>query len=112
LIPGVAYVQAQRLRRLIRHDVSHLFQHADCLLMPAAPGPAPHGLGTTGDPSFNVLASLSGFPGITIPSGLNAVGLPLAVQLLGPALADAPLLAAARWCEAALDIALVPPLGA
>lgn len=112
LIPGVAYLQAQRLRRLIRHDVSQLLQQVDFLLMPAAPGPAPQELSTTGDPSFNALASLTGFPGITIPSGLNAAGMPLAIQLLGPAMADAQLLAAARWCEATLDMVLVPPLGA
>ena len=111
LIPGIAYVQAQRLRRVIRHDVGQLFRQVDCLLMPAAPSPAPRGLDTTGDPSFNALASLTGFPGITVPSGLNAEGMPLAVQLLAPAMADERLLASARWCEAVLDTVLVPALG-
>jgi aspartyl-tRNA(Asn)/glutamyl-tRNA(Gln) amidotransferase subunit A len=109
LIPGVAYLQAQRIRRIVRHDVAQLFQRLECLLMPAAPGPAPRDLTTTGDPSFNALASLTGLPAITVPSGLNAAGMPLAVQLLGPAFADDRLLAAARWCEATLDVTLVPP---
>ena len=112
LIPGTSYLQAQRIRRLIRHDLTQLLQQVEFLLMPAAPGPAPQGLGTTGDPSFNALASLTGLPAITIPSGLNAAGMPLAIQLLGPAMADDQLLAAARWCEATLDITLVPPLAA
>lgn len=75
----------------------------------AAPGPAPRDLTTTGDPPFSALASFTGLPAITIPSGLNAAGMPLAVQLLGPAFADDRLLAVARWCEATLDVTLVPP---
>jgi aspartyl-tRNA(Asn)/glutamyl-tRNA(Gln) amidotransferase subunit A len=110
LIPGAAYLQAQRIRRLVRHDIAQLLQQVEYLLMPAAPGPAPRDLTTTGDPSFNALASLTGLPAITIPSGLNTAGMPLAIQLLGPACADDRLLAAARWCEAILDITLVPPL--
>jgi aspartyl-tRNA(Asn)/glutamyl-tRNA(Gln) amidotransferase subunit A len=112
LIPGTSYLQAQRIRRLIRHDLIQLLRQVEFLLMPAAPGPAPQGLGTTGDPSFNAMASLTGLPAITIPSGLNAAGMPLAIQLLGPAMADDRLLAAARWCEARLDVTLVPPLAA
>jgi aspartyl-tRNA(Asn)/glutamyl-tRNA(Gln) amidotransferase subunit A len=110
LIPGVHYLQAQRLRRLVRHDMTQVFQHSDFLLMPAASGPAPRDLTITGDPSFSALASFTGLPAITIPSGLNTAGLPLAVQLLGPAFADDRLLAAARWCEVTLDVTLVPPL--
>jgi Asp-tRNA(Asn)/Glu-tRNA(Gln) amidotransferase A subunit family amidase len=109
LIPGFAYLQAQRIRHIVRHDIAQLLQRVECLLMPAAPGPAPQDLTTTGDPSFNALASLTGLPAITVPSGLNAAGMPLAVQLLGPAFADDRLLAAARWCEATLDVTLVPP---
>jgi Asp-tRNA(Asn)/Glu-tRNA(Gln) amidotransferase A subunit family amidase len=41
---------------------------------------------------------------------LNAAGLPLAIQLMGPALAEDRLLAAARWCEATLDVTLKPPI--
>jgi Asp-tRNA(Asn)/Glu-tRNA(Gln) amidotransferase A subunit family amidase len=110
LIPGVHYLQAQRMRRLLRHDMTQVFQGVDFLLMPAAPGPAPRDLTTTGDPSFSALASFTGLPAITIPSGLNTAGMPLAIQLLGPAFADDRLLAAARWCEATLDVTLVPPI--
>src|ERR671924_754577 len=69
LIPGVHYLQAQRLRRLVRHDMTQVFQHSDFLLMPAASGPAPRDLTITGDPSFSALASFTGLPAITIPSG-------------------------------------------
>ncbi|MBI3328528.1 MAG: hypothetical protein HYZ81_17730 [Nitrospinae bacterium] len=110
LIPGVAYMQAQRVRRQFRHDMAQLFQRVDFLLMPAAPGPAPRDLTTTGDPSFNSPSSFAGVPAITVPSGLNAAGLPLAIQLQGPAFAEERLLGAARWCEATLNVTLMPPL--
>jgi aspartyl-tRNA(Asn)/glutamyl-tRNA(Gln) amidotransferase subunit A len=110
LIPGVYYMQAQRIRRQFRRDMAQLFQRVDFLLAPAAPGPAPRDLTTTGDPSFNSPSSFSGLPAITIPSGLNAAGLPLAIQFMGPALAEDRLLAAARWCEGTLNVNLKPPI--
>lgn len=110
LIPGMYYLQAQRIRRQFRNDMGQVFQRIDFLLAPAAPGPAPRDLTTTGDPSFNSPTSFSGLPALTVPSGLNAAGLPLAIQLMGPAFAEDRLLAAARWCEAALNVNLKPPI--
>ncbi len=112
LIPAVDYIQAQRIQRFVRQDMAQVLQRVGFLLMPAATGPAPRDLTTTGDPSFNGLSSLTGLPAITIPSGLNAAGMPLAIQLVGSAFADDRLLAAARWCEATLNVTLVPPLAA
>jgi aspartyl-tRNA(Asn)/glutamyl-tRNA(Gln) amidotransferase subunit A len=112
LIPGTSYMQAQRIQRIVQQDMAALFEGVDFLLMPAAPGPAPRDLSTTGDPSFNSPSSFVGFPAITIPSGLNAAGLPLAIQFMGPAFAEERLLAAARWCEGTLGVSLNPPIGA
>jgi Asp-tRNA(Asn)/Glu-tRNA(Gln) amidotransferase A subunit family amidase len=111
LIPGTSYMQAQRIQRIVQQDMAALFEGVDFLLMPAAPGPAPRDLSTTGDPSFNSPSSFVGFPAITIPSGLNAAGLPLAIQFMGPAFAEERLLAAARWCEGTLGVSLNPPIG-
>jgi aspartyl-tRNA(Asn)/glutamyl-tRNA(Gln) amidotransferase subunit A len=108
LIPGVSYMQAQRIRRIFRQEMSQLLQRVDVLLAPAATGPAPRDLSSTGDPSFNSPSSFSGLPAITIPSGLSAAGLPLAIQLMGSAWAEDRLLAAARWCETTLDVHLKP----
>ena len=74
----------------------------DALCAPSAPGPAPEGLSTTGDPSCCTLASLLGFPAITLPVGRSAGGLPLGMQLVGLAGDDDDLLSVARWCELAL----------
>ena len=110
LIPAVSYIQAQRLRRQFRQDMTQLFRRVDFLLAPAATGAAPQGLTSTGDPSFNSPCSFSGLPAITIPSGLSVAGLPLAIQLMAPAFAEDRLLAAARWCEVTLHVNLRPPL--
>jgi Asp-tRNA(Asn)/Glu-tRNA(Gln) amidotransferase A subunit family amidase len=95
-------MQAQRIRRQFRQDMVQLFRRVDLLLAPAETGPAPCDLTSTGDPSFNFPSSFSGLPAITIPSGLSAAGIPLAIQLMGPAFAEDRLIAAARWCKATL----------
>ena len=110
LIPGVLYMQAQRMRRHFRHDIEALFEGIDVLLTPATPTPAPRNLNTTGDPVFQSPWTSCGLPTITLPSGLSQSGLPLGIQLAGPSLAEDRLLAAAHWCEAILDIELIPSL--
>ncbi len=74
----------------------------DAVITPPAPGPAPQGLHSTGDPSCCTLWSLTGFPALTLPIGLAGNGLPLGMQLAAPAGEDDRLLAVAAWCEACL----------
>jgi Asp-tRNA(Asn)/Glu-tRNA(Gln) amidotransferase A subunit family amidase len=71
----------------------------DAILTPPAPGPAPAGLDSTGDPSCCTLWSLTGFPALTLPIGLAPNGLPLGMQLAAPAGEDDRLLSVAAWCE-------------
>lgn len=110
VIPGVAYLKAQRLRRLFQDEVAQLFQTVDVLLTPATPAPAPRDLTTTGDASFQAPWTYAGVPAIALPSGCSQSGMPLGIQLIAPALQEEQLLRAARWCEAVLDVVLVPPL--
>ena len=109
LVPGVRYLQAQRLRRQFRRDMVEMVKGFDVVLMPAVPAPAPRDLSTTGDPIFQVPWTSSGLPTIVLPSGLSESGLPLGVQLAGLPFQEEKLLAAARWCEAALGVSLSPP---
>jgi Asp-tRNA(Asn)/Glu-tRNA(Gln) amidotransferase A subunit family amidase len=74
----------------------------DAVLTPAAPGGAPAGLESTGDPGCCTLWSLVGFPAAALPTGLDESGLPLGLQLAARADADDALLRVATWCEAAL----------
>jgi len=74
----------------------------DAVLSPAAPGTAPEGLSSTGDPSCCTLWSLTGFPALTLPAGVSGNGLPVGLQIACPAGADDRLLALAAWCESKL----------
>lgn len=110
LVSGVDYMQAQRIKNLFRKEMDEILQKYDCLLTPTTSSPAPRGLSTTGDPWFQVPWSLSGLPTIALPNGLNEGGLPLSIQLIGPAFKEEKLLATAAWCEKALQISIFPPL--
>ncbi len=82
------YTRAQRVRRLIKQDFSHVFREVDLLLTPTAPTfPFPIG-GRVEDPLamylsdvFTVPMSLAGVPALSIPVGLSGNGLPVGLQL-------------------------------
>ena len=78
-------------------------QRYDAILTPAAPGTAPAGLDSTGDPAFCALWTLAGMPAISVPIMRGANGLPLGVQLVGPRHGDARLLRTARWLVGAVS---------
>ena len=102
------YLTAQIARRRFRDDMGPIVARHDALLSPVAAGPAPKGLDSTGDPYFCAPWSFAGLPAISLPSGLAADGLPLAIQLIGGAWAEERLLAAAAWCDRVLAWAEVP----
>lgn len=84
------YLKAQKVRTLIAQDFHKAFEHVDVILTPTTPGPAFKVGEKTGDPIsmylndiFTVPVNLAGLPGISIPSGLSADGLPLGLQLIG-----------------------------
>jgi aspartyl-tRNA(Asn)/glutamyl-tRNA(Gln) amidotransferase subunit A len=92
------YIKAQKLRTLIARDFDEAYAKCDVLLTPTAPGPA-FGIGEkTDDPIsmylndvFTVTVNLAGLPGLSVPAGLNAEGLPLGLQLIGKAFDEATL---------------------
>ena len=102
------YARAQKLRTLIARDFDEAFKKCDVLLTPATPGPA-FGVGEkTADPVsmylndvFTVTVNLAGLPGISVPAGLTANGLPLGLQFIGKAFDEATILRAARAIELA-----------
>jgi Asp-tRNA(Asn)/Glu-tRNA(Gln) amidotransferase A subunit family amidase len=109
LLPGVAYIHAQRLRRRIRQSMAAALAHVDALLLPTAVDVAP-GRETTGDPSLQAPFSLVGFPSVSLPSGVaEPEGLPLAIQLAALPWQEARLLSAAAWCESQLPAVPAPP---
>ena len=111
LLPGVRYLQAQRMRTAFARDMRELVADGAILVTPTTPAAAPRDLNTTGDPIFQSPWTSCGLPTITLPSGLSANGLPLGVQLIGAPFREDELLCAARWCEAALRVNMRPPEG-
>ena len=109
LIPGVYYLQAQRLRRQFRLDMTAMMMGVDVVMTPATPAPPPEDLSTTGDAAFQVPWTSAGLPTVVVPSGLSQSGLPLAVQFGAPPMEEGRLLGAARWCERTLGVSLSPP---
>jgi Asp-tRNA(Asn)/Glu-tRNA(Gln) amidotransferase A subunit family amidase len=64
----------------------------DLWISPSAQGPAPRGLASTGDPVMNLPWTQAGLPVLGIPSGRNAEGLPMGLQITGHWWADEKLL--------------------
>ena len=85
-----------------REKQAGLFESVDAILTLPAPGEAPLGLAFTGDPLFNRVWTILGWPCVTVPCGTGPNGLPLGVQIVGPASSDAWTLAVAAWLERAL----------
>jgi Asp-tRNA(Asn)/Glu-tRNA(Gln) amidotransferase A subunit family amidase len=97
-VRAVDYQRALRMIAPLNATFDELFmQRYDAILTPAAPGTAPKGLKSTGDPAFCTLWTLCGMPAISLPLLRGSNGMPLGVQLVGRRNFDARLLRTARW---------------
>ena len=76
------YDAARRTASRARQVLADSMSDFDVILTPSAPGAAPHGFGSTGDPMFNRLWTLMGAPCVNVP-GLSENGLPLGLQIVG-----------------------------
>ena len=74
-----------------------VFDEFDAIVTPAAPGEAPRGLESTGNPIFCTIWTYLGTPAVTLPLLRSAAGMPLGVQLVGRRDNDARLLRTAHW---------------
>lgn len=88
-------------REMARTAYAALAGQADAVISVTAPGAAPVGLETTGNPIFVVPGSILGAPGLSLPV-LEDGGLPFGLQVLGFPQGDADLFAVAGWIEDAL----------
>ena len=109
------YLKAQKVRRLIKQDFDTAYETVDAILAPATPTAAfPVGR-KVDDPVTNFLndvftvpANLAGLPGMAVPAGLNADGLPLGLQILGRPFDEATLYSIGRVIEDAAAFDAVP----
>ncbi len=103
-ISDVELASALEGRGELREQLQALMEEygIDAWISPAAPGPAPEGIESTGDPAMNLPWTHSGLPTIGLPSGWSASELPLGIQLTGSWYGDERLLAEAVAVERAL----------
>jgi Asp-tRNA(Asn)/Glu-tRNA(Gln) amidotransferase A subunit family amidase len=91
-VGAVDYLAALAKAPRYAASLADIFNDYDAIITPAAPGIAPSGLSTTGDPVFCTLWTLTGLPALTLPLLAGEGGLPLGVQLVGASGHDARLL--------------------
>ncbi|WBY00331.1 Asp-tRNA(Asn)/Glu-tRNA(Gln) amidotransferase subunit GatA [Ramlibacter tataouinensis] len=112
------YLQAQKVRRMIADDFRRAFAECDVIAGPAAPTVAwklgEHGSDPLADylaDIFTLPASLAGLPGMSVPCGFGAGGMPVGLQLIGNWFQEGRLLGAAHAFQQATDFHLKQPEG-
>ena len=113
------YLQAQKIRRMIADDFQQAFKQCDVIAGPVAPTVAWKIGEKLDDPVANYLAdiftlpaSLAGLPGMSLPAGFGADGMPVGLQLIGDYLQESRLLNAAHQFQQATDWHTRQPGGA
>jgi aspartyl-tRNA(Asn)/glutamyl-tRNA(Gln) amidotransferase subunit A len=112
------YLQAQKLRRMIADDFQQCFAQCDVIAGPVAPSVA-WKIGEQGDDPlqayladiFTLPASLAGLPGMSVPAGFGAQGMPVGLQLIGNYFAEGQLLHTAHALQQATDWHQQAPAG-
>ncbi len=102
------YLKAQKVRSLIARDFAQAFEQADVIVTPTSPAAAFRLGEHTSDPLsmyladiYTVTGSLAGVPGISVPSGKTPEGLPVGLQIFGPAFGESLVLQLAHAFEQA-----------
>lgn len=99
-----ALIEAYDLADICRREFDTVAAGYDAILAPAATGEAPEGLHTVGNWIFNGLWTLLHMPCVAIPAIQGQRGLPVGIQLVGPRLSDARLLAVAAALQSIIDV--------
>jgi len=104
------YIKAQKLRRLIVNDFHAAFENCDLILGPTTPHTAPKLGAVNHDPVsmylediYTVTLNLAGLPGMSIPAGIAANGLPVGMQLIGNYMQEARILNVAHQFQQVTD---------
>ncbi|MBW8268108.1 Asp-tRNA(Asn)/Glu-tRNA(Gln) amidotransferase subunit GatA [Caldovatus aquaticus] len=109
------YLKAQKVRALIARDFERAWERVDAILTPATPSAAFAMGERTDDPVtmylndvFTVTANLAGLPGLAVPAGLDAEGLPLGLQVIGRPFDEETVFAVGAALERAADFKALP----
>jgi aspartyl-tRNA(Asn)/glutamyl-tRNA(Gln) amidotransferase subunit A len=111
------YHKAQRVRTLLKEDFRRAFESCDAIITPTSPTPAFSIGEKVDDPLamylndiYTVTANLAGIPGMNVPCGLSAAGLPIGFQLLGPHWSESTLFRLGDAYEQVRPFAAHPPV--
>jgi aspartyl-tRNA(Asn)/glutamyl-tRNA(Gln) amidotransferase subunit A len=104
------YLQAQKIRRLIAQDFADAFKQCDVIMGPTSPSTA-FNLGEKGDDPvqmylsdiYTIAVNLAGLPGMSIPCGFGANGMPVGLQIIGNYFAEAQMLNVAHQYQLTTD---------
>jgi aspartyl-tRNA(Asn)/glutamyl-tRNA(Gln) amidotransferase subunit A len=109
------YLKAQKVRALIRRDFEQAWASCDAIVTPATPSAAFAMDEKQDDPVtmylndvFTVTANLAGLPGLAVPAGLDAQGLPLGLQVIGRAFDEETVFAVGGAIERAAGFTATP----
>ncbi|MDD4979088.1 MAG: Asp-tRNA(Asn)/Glu-tRNA(Gln) amidotransferase subunit GatA [Gallionella sp.] len=102
------YLQAQKIRRLIAQDFVEAFKKCDVIMGPTSPSTA-FNLGEKGDDPvqmylsdiYTIAVNLAGLPGMSIPCGTGANGMPVGLQIIGDYFKEAQMLGVAHQYQLA-----------
>jgi Asp-tRNA(Asn)/Glu-tRNA(Gln) amidotransferase A subunit family amidase len=97
------YEEAHEAAARCRARLADVFRAHDVFMAPSAPGEAPRGLASTGEPTFGSLWTVMLGPTVSVPTFTGPSGLPLGIQFIGPPKSDSKTLAAAEWAWRALS---------
>ncbi|MGD9787138.1 MAG: Asp-tRNA(Asn)/Glu-tRNA(Gln) amidotransferase subunit GatA [Sulfuricellaceae bacterium] len=104
------YLQAQKLRRLIAQDFVEAFKQCDIIMGPTAPSTAFKIGEKSDDPVsmylsdiYTIAVNLAGLPGMSVPCGFGASGLPVGLQIIGNYFSEAKMLNVAHQYQQATD---------
>lgn len=107
-VSAVAYQRALAARERMRAELAAFMHEIDAILTPAAPGEAPLGLESTGDPSFCTAWTLVGAPALSLPVLSGPAGLPMGLQVVAEPGDDERLFRIAAWLLRALTEEVSP----
>jgi aspartyl-tRNA(Asn)/glutamyl-tRNA(Gln) amidotransferase subunit A len=104
------YIRAQKLRRLIAQDFTEAFKKCDVIMGPTSPSTAFKIGEKSGDPVqmylsdiYTIAVNLAGLPGMSIPCGFDAAGLPVGLQIIGNYFSEAHMLNVAHQYQQVTD---------
>jgi len=121
LLPATDYINAQRVRRLLRQEFQAVWKQVDCLFTPSAPTTAPKiGQSTidlNGEEDVRIASTrlargvnVLGLPALSLPCGFDEAGLPIGLQIIGPAFQEALILRVGAALEDAMNLTQRRPI--